>query len=296
MSSIQITTLSKTECDEENEIQWWVLCKHYINVRVWDLQGPWNCNGHARMSSRGACVYWGDTSPLTRPRLLSYWCAVSPEIEKIHRWAENCWNLHEFERRCTRKISSQTRNSAGEKLEQVKSLQDIHHNSLGWRNLLELQNKETMASTNSTPLAHQPARQAASLEAWPAVTGSPPGSPAASQTVCQIVRQARLTQVAAPLSGQAHTRSCTVRTCAPLVQHTRLVRRDHVLDVDEGVLAAVPLEHLQRFVDEITDVFPLLLAVVDAVAEITCSATPTQVCQRTIFRLGVKRLVRMSQV
>jgi len=50
------------------------------------------------------------------------------------------------------------------------------------------------------------------------------------------------------------------------VEHARLVCGDHVLDVDEGVVAAVALEHLERLLDEVAHVFPLLLAVVNAVA------------------------------
>ena len=38
------------------------------------------------------------------------------------------------------------------------------------------------------------------------------------------------------------TRDSATALCCLLVQHTRLVRRYHVLDVDEGVLAAVSFE------------------------------------------------------
>ena len=52
---------------------------------------------------------------------------------------------------------------------------------------------------------------------------------------------------------------------SPLVQQARLVGGDHVLDVDEGVFATVALEGLQRLLDQVADILPLLLAVVDAV-------------------------------
>lgn len=54
----------------------------------------------------------------------------------------------------------------------------------------------------------------------------------------------------------------------PLVQQARLVGGDHVLDVDEGVFSSVALQDLQRLLDQVTDVLPLLLAVVDAVSRV----------------------------
>lgn len=59
-------------------------------------------------------------------------------------------------------------------------------------------------------------------------------------------------------------------TGSPLVQIARLVRRYHVLDVDEGILAAVALQHLQRLVDQIAHVHVVLLAVVDGIAGVDC--------------------------
>jgi len=58
------------------------------------------------------------------------------------------------------------------------------------------------------------------------------------------------------------------RRVGALVEHARLVCGDHVLDVDEGVVAAVTLKDLQRLLDEVAHVFPLLLAVVDAVTRV----------------------------
>ena len=52
------------------------------------------------------------------------------------------------------------------------------------------------------------------------------------------------------------------------VEYTALIGGDHVLDVDEGVLTAVNLEHLQSGLDEIAQVLSLPLAVVDLVAEV----------------------------
>eukprot|EP00634_Sargassococcus_sp_CCMP2135_P007357 CAMPEP_0198661768 /NCGR_PEP_ID=MMETSP1467-20131203/43853_1 /TAXON_ID=1462469 /ORGANISM="unid. sp., Strain CCMP2135" /LENGTH=333 /DNA_ID=CAMNT_0044398233 /DNA_START=311 /DNA_END=1308 /DNA_ORIENTATION=+ len=51
-----------------------------------------------------------------------------------------------------------------------------------------------------------------------------------------------------------------------------LVGGDEVLDVDEGVLAAVDFEVLESFVDEFAEVLAALLAVVDAVAEVVVLA------------------------
>lgn len=67
--------------------------------------------------------------------------------------------------------------------------------------------------------------------------------------------------------GSAGLRGARTRLAAPLlVEHARLVGGDHVLDVDEGVLPAVALERFQRLLDQVADVLPLLLAVVDAVS------------------------------
>ena len=55
-----------------------------------------------------------------------------------------------------------------------------------------------------------------------------------------------------------------------LVEHTGFVRGHHVLDVDEGVLAARLLEDLECLLDEVADVGVLLLGVVDAVALVHC--------------------------
>ena len=43
------------------------------------------------------------------------------------------------------------------------------------------------------------------------------------------------------------------------------------LDVDEGILAAVNLESVERLVDQVTHVLSLLLAVVDSVPEVHCT-------------------------
>ena len=52
------------------------------------------------------------------------------------------------------------------------------------------------------------------------------------------------------------------------VEDAALVGRDHVLDVDEGVFAAVHLEHLEGGLDQVAQVEALPLAVVDLVAEV----------------------------
>ena len=59
-------------------------------------------------------------------------------------------------------------------------------------------------------------------------------------------------------------------TTAPneLRQHATLVGGDHVLDVDEGVLAAVNLEHLQHRVNQIPQAVVLALAVVHGVTQV----------------------------
>mmetsp|Transcript_85931 Transcript_85931/g.192114 ORF Transcript_85931/g.192114 Transcript_85931/m.192114 type:complete len:262 (-) Transcript_85931:297-1082(-) len=51
-------------------------------------------------------------------------------------------------------------------------------------------------------------------------------------------------------------------------QYHALVNGDHVLDVDEGVLAPVHLEKLEGLVDEVPDVYSFALRVVDLIANI----------------------------
>ena len=43
---------------------------------------------------------------------------------------------------------------------------------------------------------------------------------------------------------------------------------DAHLDVDEGVLAAMDLESVERLVDQVAHILPLLLAIVDSVSEV----------------------------
>lgn len=54
-----------------------------------------------------------------------------------------------------------------------------------------------------------------------------------------------------------------------LIKHTRLIGRNHVFDIDEGILAAVSLEHFERFVNQIANVLSFLLTVIDAVSQVT---------------------------
>lgn len=55
---------------------------------------------------------------------------------------------------------------------------------------------------------------------------------------------------------------------SPSVEQAGLVGGHHVLDVYEGVLSSVALKHLQSLLDQIADVLPLMLAVVDAVPSV----------------------------
>lgn len=51
---------------------------------------------------------------------------------------------------------------------------------------------------------------------------------------------------------------------------TGLVRRHHVLDLDEGSRAAVLLQNFERLLDQVAQVLAFLLRVVDAVALVHC--------------------------
>ena len=50
------------------------------------------------------------------------------------------------------------------------------------------------------------------------------------------------------------------------VEHTALVGGDHVLDVNEGVIATMLLEKLERLLDQVAQVLLLALRVVNSVA------------------------------
>ena len=52
------------------------------------------------------------------------------------------------------------------------------------------------------------------------------------------------------------------------VEHTALISRHHVLDVDEGVFAAVLLKHFEGCLDQISEVHLLALGVYDGVADV----------------------------
>jgi len=52
------------------------------------------------------------------------------------------------------------------------------------------------------------------------------------------------------------------------VEHTALIGGDHVLDVDESVLATVHFEHFQGFLDQVTKVQILSLGVLDLVTDV----------------------------
>lgn len=54
-----------------------------------------------------------------------------------------------------------------------------------------------------------------------------------------------------------------------LVEHTRFICGNHVLDINESVLATVSFEYLKRFVDQIANVLSFLLTIIDSVTQIT---------------------------
>lgn len=60
------------------------------------------------------------------------------------------------------------------------------------------------------------------------------------------------------------------KVCKPLsdlsVEHTGLIGGHHVFDIYEGVFSPVALKHLQSLLDQVADVLPPVLAVVDAVS------------------------------
>ena len=55
---------------------------------------------------------------------------------------------------------------------------------------------------------------------------------------------------------------------AALCQHTAFVGGDHVLDIDERILATMDLEELKALLDQIANILSLSLAVVNAIVQV----------------------------
>mmetsp|Transcript_34988 Transcript_34988/g.79781 ORF Transcript_34988/g.79781 Transcript_34988/m.79781 type:complete len:254 (-) Transcript_34988:376-1137(-) len=53
-----------------------------------------------------------------------------------------------------------------------------------------------------------------------------------------------------------------------LVEHAALVGRDHIFDVDEGILSTVQLQELQGLLNQVADVHPLALIVHNGIADV----------------------------
>lgn len=75
----------------------------------------------------------------------------------------------------------------------------------------------------------------------------------------EVLKAAETDEIAAP-------RKPSSRPSPPSVQHARLVGGHHVFDVDEGVLPSIALKGFQCLLNQVTNVLPLLLAVVNAIS------------------------------
>ena len=81
---------------------------------------------------------------------------------------------------------------------------------------------------------------------------SPPKLPPKLPPSCRVW-QRRLPAAGALWRG-SRGEALVARLCGGgSVEHARLVGGDHVLDVDEGILAAILLEALQRLLDEVAE-------------------------------------------
>jgi len=52
------------------------------------------------------------------------------------------------------------------------------------------------------------------------------------------------------------------------VEHTALVSGNHILNIDESVFSSVDLKHLESLLDQVAQVEPLSLAVVDLISQV----------------------------
>mmetsp|Transcript_9033 Transcript_9033/g.21117 ORF Transcript_9033/g.21117 Transcript_9033/m.21117 type:complete len:379 (-) Transcript_9033:163-1299(-) len=83
--------------------------------------------------------------------------------------------------------------------------------------------------------------------------------------------------------------SCRLRS-PPLVEDARLVGRDHILDVDEGILAPVRLQKLQRLLDEVAEDHALPLVVHDPVANVDVAVLEDVQHRENLAVVGHERL------
>ena len=67
---------------------------------------------------------------------------------------------------------------------------------------------------------------------------------------------------------------------ACLAEDTRLVCWNHVLDVDKGVIASRFFKRLQCLLDQIANVQPLLLPIVDCISHVCCSQGQQRVARQ----------------
>jgi len=52
------------------------------------------------------------------------------------------------------------------------------------------------------------------------------------------------------------------------VEYTTLIGRDHIFNVNESIFSSMDFEHFKSLLDQISQVLPLSLAVVDLVSEV----------------------------
>ena len=60
------------------------------------------------------------------------------------------------------------------------------------------------------------------------------------------------------------------------VEHAWFICWDHVLDIDKGVISSVAFKAFQRLLNQVPNIFSLLLAVVDAVPRVHCHKRKTE--------------------
>lgn len=82
---------------------------------------------------------------------------------------------------------------------------------------------------------------------------------------------------------------CVSYDSHPSVEHTGLVGRHHVFDIYESIFSPVALKHFQSLLDQVTNVLPPVLAVVDAISGVNWERRGTQTHTQDAFSARTAR-------
>ena len=85
-----------------------------------------------------------------------------------------------------------------------------------------------------------------------------------------------------------------VSSISVLVQHTRFICRHHVFDVNKSIFTTMTFKSFQGFLDQITNVLSLLLAVINSIAGVTFEKE-TKTCIVQVYRFRKLGKLKLQQ-